>query len=377
MRAQPLDVAEIVAEYRLTRAECLKYLLVLDRMGLIELLPGDRIRPRVARDFDWSPDGPIRRYFMEHALDDFLDSDFSKAEETLEFAQGLVTEVGTGAAAPGAAGVCAHAWRRCTRSRWRPRSRSAGGLVWCWRCVAGSRKASSGCGGTRQSRLRAAASVRRWVLERCPLAGRSGQACWWLLSGHATTAGGHAHPEAELSLPQQRVLRAGELPLPDQSGWDFSRIENHVNAFVEFSGLRPSRGRRKIVGSNDKCKSTHKTQSRKTGKSSRETSMKLQIFVAGAISAISCCPAVFAQDAKAVEVGKVLDEETRVSQDRAFFRPRNRNHLTCLGLRRCSRASWPPAPSLERLPRPFWTSESRRLRPRRKRRQPRPSQRFP
>jgi hypothetical protein len=81
-----------VAEYRLTRAECVKYLLMLDRMGLVELLPGDRIRPRVARDFDWSPDGPIRRYFMEHALDDFLDSDFSQAEETLEFAQALVTE---------------------------------------------------------------------------------------------------------------------------------------------------------------------------------------------------------------------------------------------------------------------------------------------
>jgi len=88
------SVAEIVATYRLTRAECLKQLLVLDRMGLIELLPGDRIRPLVARDFDWLPDGPIRRYFMEHALEDFLDSDFNGPEETLEFAQGLVTETG-------------------------------------------------------------------------------------------------------------------------------------------------------------------------------------------------------------------------------------------------------------------------------------------
>ena len=85
-------IAEIVSEYRLTRAECLKHLLALDRMGLIELLPADRIRPLVARDFDWLPDGPIRRYFMEHALDDFLDSDFNEPEETLEFAQGLVTE---------------------------------------------------------------------------------------------------------------------------------------------------------------------------------------------------------------------------------------------------------------------------------------------
>lgn len=85
-------VAEITSEYHLSRAECLKQLLVLDRMGIIELLPGDRIRPRVARDFDWLPDGPIRRYFLDHALGDFLGSPFSESNETLEFVQGLVTE---------------------------------------------------------------------------------------------------------------------------------------------------------------------------------------------------------------------------------------------------------------------------------------------
>lgn len=86
--------AEITSEYRLTRAECLKYLLVLDRMGVIELLPADRIRPLVARDFDWLPSGPIRRYFMDHALGDFLGSKFIEHDETLDFAQGLVTESG-------------------------------------------------------------------------------------------------------------------------------------------------------------------------------------------------------------------------------------------------------------------------------------------
>ena len=69
---------EITAEYRLTRAEVVKYLLVKDRMGVIELLPSNRIRPLVARDFDWLPDGPIRAYFMDHALGDFLGSRFSE-----------------------------------------------------------------------------------------------------------------------------------------------------------------------------------------------------------------------------------------------------------------------------------------------------------
>jgi hypothetical protein len=63
-------------------------------MGIVELLPGDRIRPRVARDFTWLPHGPIRAYFMimTNGLGDFLGSGFAEADETLEFAHGLVTK---------------------------------------------------------------------------------------------------------------------------------------------------------------------------------------------------------------------------------------------------------------------------------------------
>lgn len=85
----PVD--DIVSTYRISRAECLKYLLALDRMGLIALLPGDRIRLRVARDFDWIPGGPIRQYFMSYGLDDFLGHAFVGADDMLEFTQGMLT----------------------------------------------------------------------------------------------------------------------------------------------------------------------------------------------------------------------------------------------------------------------------------------------
>lgn len=85
-------IDDIVAAYRLTRAECLKLLLALDRMGLIALLPGDRIRLLVARDFDWLPGGPIRHYFMTNGMGEFLDGGFAAEGETLEFAQGMLTE---------------------------------------------------------------------------------------------------------------------------------------------------------------------------------------------------------------------------------------------------------------------------------------------
>jgi len=82
---------EIVATYRFTRAECLRGLLRLDRLGLITLLSGDRIRPNVARDFDWLPDGPIQRFFRRQEKEDFLSGDFAAPGENLFFLFGMLT----------------------------------------------------------------------------------------------------------------------------------------------------------------------------------------------------------------------------------------------------------------------------------------------
>lgn len=83
---------DILAVYRLTEAECLQKLLHLDSLHLIALMPGNRIRLNVARDFDWLPDGPIRQYFRTEGLNDFLDSGFDKPEQSLAFTHGMLTE---------------------------------------------------------------------------------------------------------------------------------------------------------------------------------------------------------------------------------------------------------------------------------------------
>jgi transcriptional regulator with XRE-family HTH domain len=83
--------ADIVKHYRLTEAECLQRLLRLDRLRLIDLMPGNRIRLNVARDFDWLPDGPIRRYFRSRGEADFLAGNFERADEALFFVHGMLT----------------------------------------------------------------------------------------------------------------------------------------------------------------------------------------------------------------------------------------------------------------------------------------------
>jgi transcriptional regulator with XRE-family HTH domain len=82
---------DMVSFYAISRTEALKRLRILDRLGVIELLPGDRIRRRAKRDFEWSPDGPIRRYFADQGLTDFLQRPYDLEDESLEFAHGMLT----------------------------------------------------------------------------------------------------------------------------------------------------------------------------------------------------------------------------------------------------------------------------------------------
>jgi len=85
------SLADMVSFYEISKIEAIKRLRILDRMGLIELLPGDRVRRRVKRDFDWIQDGPIRRYFAEQGLVDFIAGPFDPDDESLDFAHGMLT----------------------------------------------------------------------------------------------------------------------------------------------------------------------------------------------------------------------------------------------------------------------------------------------
>ncbi|MGQ3317894.1 helix-turn-helix domain-containing protein [Pseudomonas brassicacearum subsp. neoaurantiaca] len=86
------SLEDIVSAYCVSKAECIKHLLVLERMGLADLKPGNRIRLLVARDFDWLPDGPIRGFFLQQGLPDFMASRFDVPDETLHFAHGMLTK---------------------------------------------------------------------------------------------------------------------------------------------------------------------------------------------------------------------------------------------------------------------------------------------
>ncbi len=66
----------IIAKYRLSETDCIQQLAKLDKMKLIELQPGNRIKPLIASNFNWQPDGPIEHYFRTEVQSAFFDSQF-------------------------------------------------------------------------------------------------------------------------------------------------------------------------------------------------------------------------------------------------------------------------------------------------------------
>ena len=81
----------IVAHYRVSEPQLIALLMRLHRMGLIELLPGNRVKLHVARNFAWLPDGPIQRYFVAHVQNELLSGPFAPGRDMRRFAWGLLT----------------------------------------------------------------------------------------------------------------------------------------------------------------------------------------------------------------------------------------------------------------------------------------------
>lgn len=84
-------VEDIVRTFALDEVEVIGLFARLDRLGLIDLLPGNRIKLRTARNFRWRKDGPIQRFFEEQVRDEFMDSHFSGENEVLHFVGGLLS----------------------------------------------------------------------------------------------------------------------------------------------------------------------------------------------------------------------------------------------------------------------------------------------
>ena len=82
---------QIVATYRLSKPQVMACLMALDKLGLIELRRQAGYRLKVDKTFRWRPDGPVMRFFREHAVGDYFSGDFGAEGELLMLVHGQIT----------------------------------------------------------------------------------------------------------------------------------------------------------------------------------------------------------------------------------------------------------------------------------------------
>jgi hypothetical protein len=84
--------AEILEHFDFSEHELIQLMARLDRMRMIELLPGNEVRVLVSRQFSWRPDGPVQRFFNQFVQKEFFDSFFDKPGEKLVFLSGMLSK---------------------------------------------------------------------------------------------------------------------------------------------------------------------------------------------------------------------------------------------------------------------------------------------
>lgn len=83
---------DLLEEFTLTEAECIRKLAKLDRLKIIELLPNNRIKLLIAPNFKWLPRGPIQQFFQQKIQQDFFKSSFDKDSDSLSVLNGLISQ---------------------------------------------------------------------------------------------------------------------------------------------------------------------------------------------------------------------------------------------------------------------------------------------
>jgi hypothetical protein len=76
---------EIVATFTIDDSEGFRLLRQLERLGMIEVLPLNKVKLLTARNFAWRENGPVQTFFLEQVQTEFFASRFADAEANLRF----------------------------------------------------------------------------------------------------------------------------------------------------------------------------------------------------------------------------------------------------------------------------------------------------
>lgn len=89
-------MAEIMDHYQMPATECIQKLAKLDKLKIIDLLPGNRIKLLVDSNFGWRDNGPIQQFFQHAIGNEYFNSQFEHDEEILLVLNGMLSNQSNG-----------------------------------------------------------------------------------------------------------------------------------------------------------------------------------------------------------------------------------------------------------------------------------------
>jgi len=91
LTANDWKFSEIVATFNLSDSELIDILLKLERLGIAEFRPPNRLRKLTARNFSWRKDGPVHEFFLNSVVPEFFGGRFDGRGDELRFIGGLLS----------------------------------------------------------------------------------------------------------------------------------------------------------------------------------------------------------------------------------------------------------------------------------------------
>lgn len=84
-----LEFSEIIDIYDISETEGIRLLARLDRMKIIELQPGNRVKLMISKNFQLIPGGPLQRFYEKVVQSEFFDSSFGGRGEFRIYVSGM------------------------------------------------------------------------------------------------------------------------------------------------------------------------------------------------------------------------------------------------------------------------------------------------
>lgn len=87
-----LSLQQIVDIYAMSEAEVIAYLVRLDHLGILELMPNNRIKLLLSRIFRWIPNGPIQKFHRRESFADYLNANFDGKHDMMQFVSVMLSK---------------------------------------------------------------------------------------------------------------------------------------------------------------------------------------------------------------------------------------------------------------------------------------------